>query len=605
MAEIFARIIEMSLYASVVIALTIVIRFFLKKSSKRLMMILWLAVAVRLLVPINVESAVSIFNLFPSTGINRIAADNEAAKMPDERVFAPVFENNNAEVSNATTQKELMVNEDVKEEVSKEPVNVITNKVVDSEVKPAPTISLKNVCAIVWVVGVAVILLDCTYRYVSLKKMVKGAKQIDKDVYVSELVDSPFVMGIVKPRIYLPETLSDSERGYILLHERTHIKRGDYLSKIVGMVACAFHWFNPLVWIAYMLFEQDMEMSCDEKTVEEMGEDIKKAYSLTLVSFATKKESPKYKVVFLGFSKVNFSKAEVTIRVKNILNYKKGSKILAVATAVALLTVSTACSLNATSESKAQDETTQATQTTQETVKEETVAESSESEGNTSSDVANEPLYELAYYTTPGNPYKYAAFSPMMIIEIEGFKMPAIEDLDSNLQDILSSKGYTGEGIISSEDEDFPGYPLYRLGMRSEYVGNAFNDITLDIYKFDSEVEATNELFARYMNVCPEWAEDYEEYNSEEYDYLDKSFSFVAVMDDNGVFGQCIIAQHDEYLFVTSVTRNFAPIFDGSDNDTTLKLDVDTYDAVLKACGIQARADDRFIEIADYKLVEE
>lgn len=93
-------------------------------------------------------------------------------------------------------------------------------------------------------------------------------------------------MGVFKPVIYLPDNHGDSEKDYILLHEQTHIKHGDSLTKIIGVLAVAVHWFNPLVWIAFSLFEQDIEMRCDEKTIDHMETNTKKAYSMLLVSFA-------------------------------------------------------------------------------------------------------------------------------------------------------------------------------------------------------------------------------------------------------------------------------------------------------------------------------
>ena len=103
-----------------------------------------------------------------------------------------------------------------------------------------------------------------------------------------------FVFGIFVPRIYLPDTLENNEKEYVLLHERTHIKHGDWLIKIIGVFAVAVHWFNPLVWLAYMLFERDIEMSCDESVVAGMDTGLKLAYTMSIVSFAKQSNTKRY-----------------------------------------------------------------------------------------------------------------------------------------------------------------------------------------------------------------------------------------------------------------------------------------------------------------------
>ena len=144
----------------------------------------------------------------------------------------------------------------------------------------------------------------------------------------------------------MPDTLENNEKEYVLLHERTHIKHGDWLIKIIGVFAVAVHWFNPLVWLAYMLFERDIEMSCDESVVAGMVADIKQAYTMSIVSFAMQSNNKRYLVTPLGFSKVNFSKTEVTNRVKNIIKFKKGKTVTAVAITAVLLFVGAGCAFN-------------------------------------------------------------------------------------------------------------------------------------------------------------------------------------------------------------------------------------------------------------------
>ena len=335
MGELFWKIVEMSLMGSVVILITVLARFLLRNRSKRFIMILWAVVAVRLLLPVNIESELSIFNYLPGmtqTG-TAVAEVNEAA-LPD----------------NVDT---VMVTTDVASEQSQDGITIADPANNSGTEFPAVTAAnakelpdIRTVLAIVWLTGTAVITGYCSVRYIGLKRRLKDANRIGKNIYESEKVKAPFVFGLVVPRIYLPDVLDNTEREYILKHERTHIKHGDWISKIFGMAVVAVHWFNPLVWLAYVLFERDIEMSCDESVVANMDADVKQAYTMSLVSYARKSNAKRYLVTPLGFSKNSFSKAEVTNRVKNIINYKEGRKITAVLITAALLFVGAACSLN-------------------------------------------------------------------------------------------------------------------------------------------------------------------------------------------------------------------------------------------------------------------
>ncbi len=224
--------------------------------------------------------------------------------------------------------------------------NTVTEKPAGAAASAKELPDIRTVSAIVWLIGTAVITGYCSVRYIDLKRRLKNAGRIGKNVYESEKVKAPFVFGLIVPRIYLPDVLDNTEREYILKHERTHIKHGYWIRKIIGMAVVAVHWFNPLVWLAYVLFERDIEMSCDESVVANMDPDVKKAYTITLVAYARKSNTKRYLVTPLGFSKNSFSKAEVTNRVKNIICYKRAHKITAAMITVALLFVGAACSLN-------------------------------------------------------------------------------------------------------------------------------------------------------------------------------------------------------------------------------------------------------------------
>lgn len=325
MGDLFQKVIEMSLMGSVVILITVLARFILRNRSKRFIMILWAVVALRLLVPLNIQSDISIFNFLPKM------------TKPDTAV---------TEVAEAATPDIVDIKTVATDAVSHQDGIVEIQAPEDTQITAKELPDIRTVLAIVWLTGTAVITGYCSVRYIDLKRKLKNANRIGKNIYESEKVKAPFVFGLFVPKIYLPDVLDNTEREYILKHEKTHIKHGDWISKIVGMAVVAVHWFNPLVWLAYVLFERDIEMSCDESVVANMDTEVKKAYTMSLVTYAQKSNNRRYLVTPLGFSKNSFSKAEVTNRVKNIINFKEGRKITAVMITAAMLFVGAACSLN-------------------------------------------------------------------------------------------------------------------------------------------------------------------------------------------------------------------------------------------------------------------
>lgn len=432
MIELFEKIIEMSLYGSIVILFTVLLRFILRKSSKRLMMILWAAVAVRLLVPVSIESSMSLFNHIPLGAASVKGQIFESGEKYAEPDTSAVFSAGAEEKSSDTNSDDAVQKQNINTAVPAESGNVTAKTAVNTGF----------VLSCVWLAGAAVIAVYCVICYVMLKKRIAGSVEEEPGVFLSPGIASPFVFGFVKPAIYLPDTLCDAERGYILLHERTHIRRGDWLYKMLGMAAVAIHWFNPLVWLGYMLFECDLEMSCDEKTIENMDENLKKAYSRSLVSFAGKTRSKRYILTPLAFSGFNFSKSEVTNRVKNILNYKKGSRTVLALTAVLLLVFSTACSLNA----KTDNETSNIVENrdTADTAVENT--DTSGSDAAQTDSVDQDKVYSSdskAYVNSFKKNYN-------MAIDTEAFV--------SNIPETLTAAGYENTEITKKEFEGFVQY---------------------------------------------------------------------------------------------------------------------------------------------------
>ncbi|WP_243136997.1 M56 family metallopeptidase, partial [Alkaliphilus serpentinus] len=174
-----------------------------------------------------------------------------------------------------------------------------------------------EIAAYIWVLGIIALLVYSFVSIFMLKRQLKSAQLIEQNIYEAKNLKTPFVLGFIKPKIYLPVGLNATERSYILLHEQTHIHRKDHIIKVLAFLTLSVHWFNPLVWIAFMLMSKDMELSCDERVLKQMNnEDIKKTYANSLLSLATGKH-------IISGSPLAFGEGNVRGRIKNVLNYKR------------------------------------------------------------------------------------------------------------------------------------------------------------------------------------------------------------------------------------------------------------------------------------------
>lgn len=190
-----------------------------------------------------------------------------------------------------------------------------------------------TLCSLAWAAGVAILLGYSILSYMLLHRRLRQAVRVQEDVYESERIDTPFLLGILNPRIYLPVGLPKEERAYVLAHELAHLRRGDYLVKLATWLALSLHWFNPLVWLAYGLMSRDMEMSCDERVIRRLGEGSKKAYSQTLLSISEASGGARERRFSVPLS---FGEDDIGGRVKNVLAYRRVKAGTAVALTLAL-----------------------------------------------------------------------------------------------------------------------------------------------------------------------------------------------------------------------------------------------------------------------------
>ena len=326
MNSIFLTILHMSLTGSFVIAAVCLARLLLKRAPKYISYMLWIVVAFRLLVPFSVESA---FSLIPFNASQAIpAAVQPVADMPTYGI---------------TTGNQLPGGNIATPVTPNTPA--LSNQPPIPEGTPLSTarqiVWWPGVFAALWLVGFVAMVAYGTASYYILHLKMAKAGRIGGNVYRADNITSPFVLGFIRPKIFLPPYLKANEREYILLHEQTHIGRKDHIVKLTAYFILALHWFNPLAWVAFLQMEKDMEMSCDERVLRTMGGSIKKDYSMTLLSLATDRRT-------LLASPLAFGESGTKARVKNVLNFKRPSRIFGALAIVLVLGLSIGLGMNRT-----------------------------------------------------------------------------------------------------------------------------------------------------------------------------------------------------------------------------------------------------------------
>lgn len=286
MSELFISVLNMSLTASYVILFVILVRLLLKKAPKVISYALWCVVAFRLIIPFSFES---MFSLMPR--------NTNTAPIPQDIIYQQTPQiNSGIEVIDSFVRKSL-------------PAPIIGDSVNPLQI-------YTEIGSYIWVFGVIALLIYSFISIFTLKRKLKSAQLMDQNIFEAKNLNTPFVLGFIKPKIYLPIGLNNIEKSYILLHEQNHIHRKDHIIKVLAFLILSIHWFNPLVWIAFMLMSYDMELSCDEQVLKEMNEDIKKPYANSLLTLATRRH-------ILNGSPLTFGEGSTKVRIKNVLNYRK------------------------------------------------------------------------------------------------------------------------------------------------------------------------------------------------------------------------------------------------------------------------------------------
>lgn len=286
MSELFLKIVNMSISASWVVIAVLTLRFCLKKAPKWVNVLLWGIVAARMVFPFSIESVLSL--------------------IPSAETISPT----------------IMMEQSPSVQTGVPALNHVINPVISGSFTPAPGASANPlqiwipVLAGIWLFGIAALFLYSAVSYWRLRRKVCEAVILRGNIYQSEKVCSSFVLGIIRPKIYLPYHMDSREMGHVIAHEQTHICRRDHWWKPLGFLLLTIHWFNPLMWLSYVLLCRDIELACDEKVIGEMGNEQRADYTQALVTCSVGRR-------VIAACPLAFGEIGVKERVKSVMNYKK------------------------------------------------------------------------------------------------------------------------------------------------------------------------------------------------------------------------------------------------------------------------------------------
>lgn len=290
-------LLNMSLTASVAIVLVILLRLLLKKAPKVISYALWGVVLFRLLCPVSIGSDFSVYNLFDAPTEESGTVTSVIEYVPSNivhteypSVVLPV-----PGVSDAINEALPQGEEQLRADPLEGPIFIATY---------------------VWMAGVLAMVIYSIVSYIRLRRKLSVVVPLRDNIFIADDIKSPFVVGLFRPKIYLPCNLGDKEQEYIILHEQHHIKRLDHVMKALAFLALAIHWFNPLVWVAFVLASKDMEMSCDEAVIRKVGGDVRADYSASLLTLATGRR-------IIAGTPLAFGEGDTKGRINNLSKWKK------------------------------------------------------------------------------------------------------------------------------------------------------------------------------------------------------------------------------------------------------------------------------------------
>lgn len=328
--NIFVYLLHNSIAVCVVILTVFAVRLFLRRAPKKYSYILWAIVGIYLLCPIRLSSPISIYSLINNvsdTFLEHHSLPLNAKNFADKN---KTYNEKNQKTKDSNKSKFDNVSSTNKNQKTKQNQN---NTAGTENISQSLTVTTT---AYIWLFGCIVLLVRNLFLIWRTKQTVLMAIRRKDNIYESEYISTPFVLGIVRPKIYIPFNLSEQEREYILKHEQYHIRRKDQIIKICAYILCVIYWFQPLIWFAYFVMVRDMEMSCDEYVLKNSKSDIRAAYSTSLLKLATKTED-------FNAGLPAFGESDIRKRVKNIMKFNAKKKWVSVVAAIAVVIVGVSC----------------------------------------------------------------------------------------------------------------------------------------------------------------------------------------------------------------------------------------------------------------------
>lgn len=286
MKELFLNVLNMSIAANWLVLAVLLIRLLFQKAPKWVNVLLWGIVAIRLICPFSIESTLS---LIPSV-----------KTLPDDVISGPSFD-----VHTGIDAVDTPINDYLGDRYF-EGVSVPTDYGAN----------MVETLAVIWMLGVIFLIAYTAFSYLRIRRTVETAVIYRDNIFQSENISTPFVLGIIKPRIYLPYKLGGQSLSHVIAHENAHITRRDHLWKPLGFLILTIHWFNPLMWVSYVLLCRDIELACDEKVIKELNSQQRADYSQALVSCSVNRRQ-------ISACPLAFGEVGVKDRVMSVMNYKK------------------------------------------------------------------------------------------------------------------------------------------------------------------------------------------------------------------------------------------------------------------------------------------
>ena len=308
LSKTFLHLINVSIMASWLVLAIMLFRLVFKKAPKYITCALWALVAIRLIFPISIESPVS---LIPS---------EETIPLEIEYSQAPALD------------------------TGIDSLNIVVNPIIQDNFTPSDELTSINpiqlpiyIGAYLWQIGIVVMMLYALISYIRIRLKVRERVKTEKHIYICDRIPSPFILGIIRPNIYLPSHINEEDSAFVIAHEKAHIQRLDHIWKPLGYVLLTIYWFNPLLWLGYILLCRDIEYACDEKVVKTMSLDAKKEYSTTLLNLSVHNR-------YVTACPLAFGESGVKGRIISVLNYKKPT-FWVILVALILCVIMTVCFL--------------------------------------------------------------------------------------------------------------------------------------------------------------------------------------------------------------------------------------------------------------------